>query len=406
MAVRRFIDPEIPQIFYVLLAGRLFNMIGNSLVFPFLSVFLASRLGGSMSLVGIVMSAYGLVQVGAVLGGGILADAWGRRRVMLLSLGGGAGAALLVGLVHPLWALFLALMLMGFLMPLFQPASMALTADLVPRHRLHEAYGLMRMASNAGIIVGPMVGSFLANISYFWLFAGDTITLLAFFILVQRVIPETRTARQETLAGTVDGLLTVARDRAFLGFAVLWALTSLVYSQMYQVLPAYLHLKLHFPPGEFGYLAAENALLVVALQMPISRLAGRLKPAVIMSLGLLCYAAGFFLMWHTKWLATFGLAVLIITVGENMVNPTASTWVAERADPALRGRYVGFFSLASRLGSAAGPLTGGFLISYSSSAWLLATSGVAIVTSVCYRRVGESTASKDSTPLTPNAPAS
>ncbi len=218
----KVVDPELPRLFYVLLAGRFVNMVGNSLVFPFLAVFLASRLGGSLASVGLAMGAYGVIQVMSVLSGGIFADAWGRRRVMLVSLSAGAVAAYVVGVVGPLWALFVALACMGFALPLFQPASMALVADLVPKDKLNESYALLRMASNAGIIIGPMVGGLLADHSFYWLFALDAVSLAAFWVLIWTNIPETRpTGHRETLATTVGGLKSVGRDRAFVGFAVL-----------------------------------------------------------------------------------------------------------------------------------------------------------------------------------------
>ncbi len=376
----RMVDPELPRLFYVLLAGRFVNMVGNSLVFPFLAVFLASRLGDSLASVGLAMGAYGVIQVVSVLCGGIFADAWGRRRVMLLSLSVGAVAAYLVGIVGPLWALFLALACMGFALPLFQPASMALVADLVPKDKLSESYALLRMASNAGIIIGPMLGGLLADHSFYWLFALDAASLAAFWLLVWVNIPETRPqGERETLATTVSGFKTVGLDRAFLGFAALWAIAWLVYSQLYQVLPAYLHIDLHFPAGIFGYLAAENALLVVALQIPLARWSKHLAPFTAMALGLIGYGAGFLVMLVASGLAGFALAVVVITVGENVLNPAAATWVATHAPAELRGRYMGFQSLASRCGSALAPVMGGTLLARGAVPWLVATVMVALV---------------------------
>jgi MFS family permease len=374
----RFMDPLLPRLFYVLLAGRFINMVGNSLVFPFLAVFLASRLGGSLASVGLAMGAYGVVQVMSVLSGGVFADAWGRRRVMLLSLGAGAVAAYVVGIVGPLWALFVALACMGFSLPLFQPASMALVADLVPQEKLNESYALLRMASNAGIIIGPMVGGLLADHSFYWLFALDAVALALFFGLVLFKIPEARpVAHRETLATTVRGLKLVATDGIFLGFAALWAVAWLVYSQLYQVLPAYLHLDLHFPAGIFGYLAAENAVLVVALQIPIARLTSRLQSFAAMAVGVAFYGLGFLVMMMASGLVGFMVAVLVITLGENVLNPAAATWVALHAPAHLRGRYMGFQSLASRIGSAMGPVMGGALLTKGSGPWLTVTAVVA-----------------------------
>ena len=382
----RWLDPDLPPIFYLLLLGRFFNMVGNSLVFPFLAVFLASRLHGSIALVGVVLSLYGLTQVLSVLVGGILVDGWGKKRVMLVSLGVGSVAAFLVGSLGPLPLVLAALFVMGFSLPLFQPASMAIVADWVPQERLSNAYALTRVASNAGIIIGPMLGSFLADHGYFWLFALDSMTLILFFGLVAWRIPESPRRFPQSARQVIGGTFAVRHDRAFLGFALLWLATWAVYAQLYQVMPAYMHLDLHLPPGNFGYLAAENGALVVLLQLPITRLAGRLTRSHAMAFGVGCYALGFFIAWLFSHGIGLYLAVVAITMGEDAINPTASAWVVERAPESQRGRYLGFFSLSSRLGGSVGPLLGGLLLSAGPSPWLLVTTGAAVLVALGYSR--------------------
>jgi MFS family permease len=139
----------------------------------------------------------------------------------------------------------------------------------------------------------------------------------------------------------------------------------------------------------FGYLAAENAVLVVALQMPITRMVAKIAPVRLMAVGSLLYAAGFLCMLagHTAW--TFALGVAVITVGENVLNPAASTWVADKAPAEMRGRYMGLFGLANRTGSAVGPTLGGSLLTIGAAAWLLATAGLAAGVSAAYWRFSQ-----------------
>ena len=177
-------DPDIPQSFYILMAGRFVNLVGNSLVFPFMTIYLARRLDASMTVVGLVMTLYGLSQVAAQLIGGSLADSWGRRPVMLLALGAGAVCTLAVGLAPNPFLLIGFLVLMGLSVPLFQPASMAIVGDMVPAFKLSQSYSLMRMASNAGIIVGPMIGGFLADRSFLLVFGFDALSMAIFFVIV------------------------------------------------------------------------------------------------------------------------------------------------------------------------------------------------------------------------------
>lgn len=383
--IKHLVDPTLPRAFYILLIGRFFNLVGNSLVFPFITIYLATRLHASLSTVGVVMMFYGGAQVLAVLVGGVWSDRFGRRRVMLLSLISGALLTFLVGLPLTSSLLILFLTGMGFTVPLFQPASMAAVGDMVPPERLSYAYGLMRMASNAGIIIGPMLGGFLADHSFFWIFCLDAVSMLLFLLIIFVAIPETRPISHVATAKP-GSIKDVARDPAFLRFSLLWSLTSLVYSQLFMVVPAYLHLQLGYRPSFFGYLAAENAVLVVALQLPITRLTSNLARPLLMALGTMAYGIGFWVMLTGHARPIFILAVVVITLGENLINPAASAWVAERAPEHLRGRYMGFFSLANRAGFAIGPLTGGLLMGLGTGIWLGATGCFAFLAALGFQR--------------------
>ncbi|PSR20934.1 MAG: MFS transporter [Sulfobacillus acidophilus] len=358
------------------MTGLFINRVGNSLVFPFMTIYLASRLHAPMTIIGLVMTLYGLSQVAAQLVGGVLTDLWGRRPVMLLALASGGVFTLAVGLAHTDGILIAMLVLMGLSVPLFQPASMTMVGDLVPSAKLSQAYGLMRMASNAGIIIGPMLGGFLADYSFLLVFGLDALSMLIFFVIIVVGIHEPPRRRQEPTLTTPTGLRELMQDRPFLLFSTLWGLTGMVYAQLYQVVPAYLHLDLHFPVSAFGYLAAENAVLVVVLQLPITRLVGHVAPARLMALGSLFYGAGFVVMLTGRSFLPFTLGVVIITLGENVMNPAASTWVVNKAPEKMRGRYLGLFGLANRTGSAIGPTIGGSLLTVGASFWLLSTGAI------------------------------
>lgn len=386
----RWQDPDIPRSFYILMAGRFVNLVGNSLVFPFMAIYLATRLHASMTVVGLVMTLYGISQVASQLIGGVLSDTRGRRPVMVWSLILGALCTLAVGLAHGPATLIAALVLMGLTVPLFQPASMAMVGDLVPPCKLSQAYSMMRMATNAGIIIGPMIGGFLADRSFLAVFALDALSMVVFLVIILTSIREAWPPTQRS--SPARRLWDVTRDLPFVKFSVLWGLTGMVYSQFYQVLPAYLHINLHDPASTFGYLAAENAVLVVSLQWPITRLLKNIRPSRLMGVGSLFYGLGFLLMLSGTHMITFALGVLVITVGEDVINPAASTWVAERAPEDMRGRYMGLFGLANRTGSALGPTAGGSLLTFGAGLWLLTVAAGGGAVSVGFWRFSASEA--------------
>lgn len=360
--------------------------MGNSLVFPFIAIYLAKRLGAPLPVVGMVLFAYGITQVFSVQLGGLWSDLFGRRRVMLVALGSSMVVTAIMGFLHIPVLVITFLILMGYTVPLFQPAAMAMVGDLVEREHLNTAYSLMRMASNAGIIIGPMLGGFLADFSFSWIFFLDAFLNGAFFLIIWFRLSESFSPKLP-VTPIVQSLISVTHDRKFLRFSFLWALTGIVYSQLFMVLPSYMHLNLGLQPSSFGFLAAENALFVVILQMPTSRLTKTWRYSRVMPLALSLYAFGFFTASLNSAFMMLAMSVAIITLGENLINPHASTWVSDQSSPDTRGRYMGFFSLSNRIGFAFGPLLGNILLSQNATVWLWTTSLLGLVTAFGYYRL-------------------
>lgn len=373
--------PRYPRIFWVLFAGRLVNAVGTSLVFPFLAVYLHQSLRISLPLVGLVLLGQGLAQVLAVAVGGLLADSWGRTHTMVASLLLGSAATLGLAMAQAGWLIVALVLARGAVMPLFDPAAQALVADVVPEDLLYPAYGIQRVASNAGVIAGPMIGALLVGGSFaplFWL-SGSVAVVFAAYALV--ALREPRRAR------SVAARLSLAplRDRTMLTAVALFALVSLVYSQLYWVVPGYLTVYLRLPPSRFGLLAAENALLVVLLQIPASRLSRRWSPRTQIQVGALFYAVGFLTMAPLSSFAPFLLPVALITLGELLVNPAISAFAARRAEKRDRGKFLALVSVANRLGSAFGPLVGGSLLAgLGPTALFLGTGALGVLAAAGY----------------------
>jgi predicted MFS family arabinose efflux permease len=348
-----------PRTFWVLFWGQLFNNTGTSLVFPFLAVYLHLRLRAPVPVVGLILTGQGLLSAAGMLAGGVLADRLGRRPTMLVSLVSGAVLTFLLGLPLPAAATVITVLARGFVFPLFMPASQALVADLVPKEELFEAYSYLRIATNAGIILGPMLGAFLVQASFLWLFLPAAGTMLAFAVYlrlaVPRVPPPARAAPRRSYLPDLGRL----RDPNLVAFLALAMAVSIVYAQLFWTVPQYLVESLHESAGFFGFLAAENGVFVVLLQVAQSRWAETRPVGKVLALGAWLYAVGFASMalWGTG--PPFFASVFVITLGENLVNPGISTWVARRADPAERGQVIGLQGLASNLGSSLGPFLGG-----------------------------------------------
>lgn len=83
-------------------------------------------------------------------------------------------------------------------------------------------------------------------------------------------------------------------------------------------------------------------------------------PLPVMAIGTLICALGVGSIAAGQGFWSFWLSFLVVTIGELMIMPTSTTFVANLAPTDKRGRYMGFFSLSQGAGRIA-PMLGGLL---------------------------------------------
>ena len=119
----------------------------------------------------------------------------------------------------------------------------------------------------------------------------------------------------------------------------------------------------------YGLIPTVNAVMVVLLQLFVTRRTSHFRPLAVMAIGTLFYGLGVGSIAFATGFWGFLASMVIVTIGELMVIPTASTYTANRAPETMRGRYMSMLALTMGAGSMVGPLLGGFLNdTYSPSA--------------------------------------
>ncbi len=113
--------------------------------------------------------------------------------------------------------------------------------------------------------------------------------------------------------------------------------------------------------AKYGLIPMTNALMVVAFQVVVTKRSKKLHPLWVMSIGSLLYAVGVTSvgLWSGFW--GFWLSMVILTGGELLLVPTATTFAANLAPVDMRGRYMGVYALSWQLAAGIGPLVGGVL---------------------------------------------
>jgi len=349
--------------FWILFWGTLINSIGGSMVWPFLTVYMRQRLAApltSITLLFTLNSAAGLVAT-AIAGPAV--DRFGRKVAMTLSLAGNAAvyAAMIGADSLTAWAALMAGL--GIIWPLYRVGADAMVADMIEPKRRAGAYALLRIVSNLGIAVGPMIGGFLSGISYTYAFLGGAAANFLFLLLVLFVIRETLLQRQKPAHQTSDdgGYGPVLRDLPFLAFCGIYVVATMPSSIMMTLLAVYAKENFGVPESQYGFIMATNALMVVLFQYSVTRRAEGYLPLRVLALGALLYAAGVGSVALGRSFPAFVLSMAILTAGELLLVPTATALAANLAPAEMRGRYMGLFGMTWGIGFGIAPVIGGLL---------------------------------------------
>ncbi len=358
---------EYPKKFWIVVGVSFIDRVGGTMLFPFFSLYITWKFDVGMTTAGIVLGifpAFGMI--GNIIGGA-LTDKYGRRRLIIFGLVFSAISTLSLGLVNELVMLYPLAIIIGLLSNIAGPAHQAMIADILPEKQRTEGFGLMYVVANMAWIIGPTLGGFIANRSYFALFVTDAIVSSVVALLFYLFISETKAVPRpgeepEGMLQTFKGYGKVLRNYTFMAFITTAVLMGLVYLQMYNSLSVYLRDNHSIDPQGYGFLMTTSAITVISLQYWITRRIKGRSPFLLMAAGAFFYAIGFTLFGVVTVYWLFAMNVVIITLGEMIIMPVSQTLAVGFAPEEMRGRYMAIFSFAWAIPATVGPVLAGLIL--------------------------------------------
>ncbi len=352
---------------WTLVTVRLIVSIGFGAGMPFVSLYLYRELGLPMKGVGTIMLLSALISAVGRIVGGELADRVGRKPLIAGTLGVRAFFFFAMSYTIYIRASYLAVaivyLLVRLLGALMKPGIDAMVADVVPQEQRVEAFGIMRIGANAGWAIGPAIGGFLMVVSYWSLFLVTGAASLIGMVLVTLFIAESRD-KKPAEKFILSKVLDVGRDRKFLVFCGLSFLLFMVMGQFASTLSVFSTEFIGITDVQLGLVYTLNGLIVVLFQWPAALLASKIGTRLALSLGAILFGAGYFSVSLAPSFYFLLGSMVVITLGEVIFSPSATTTVANSAQNRKMGRYMGFFGLSEALGWSTGPFVGGWLLDY------------------------------------------
>ncbi|MFF4156088.1 MDR family MFS transporter [Streptomyces sp. NPDC001678] len=370
----------LPRAFWWLWTSTLINRMG-AFVATFLALYLTVDRGYSASYAGFVAALHGLGQVVSSLGAGVMTDRLGRRPTLLIAQVSTAATVALLGFVQQPAAIAAVAFLVGVTSNASRPAVQAMMADIVAPEDRVRAFALNYWAINLGFAFSSLVAGVIAQYSYLIGFLGEAVLTLACAVLVFLKLPETRPepGAKEAADEAAVGLGTVLRDRRFMGVVGLSFLMALIFMQHSVALPVAMG-KDGFSSSDYGMVIAVNGVLIVALQIPVTRFIEHRDPQRLLVISALLAGYGFGLTAFAGSLGVYALTICVWTLAEIINSPTQMGLVVRLSPAQGRGRYQGVYTLSWSLASLVAPLAGGSVIDEFGSEVLWA--GCAVVGTV------------------------
>ncbi|NTV37524.1 MAG: MFS transporter, partial [Anaerolineaceae bacterium] len=161
---------EFPRKFWIVVAVSFIDRVGGTLLFPFFSLYITQKFQVGMTQAGIILGLFSIFGLFGGMIGGALTDKFGRRKLILFGLVFSAISTLALGLVNEFAMLFPLAVVIGTLSDIAGPAHGAMIADILPENQRQEGFGILRVVGNMAWIIGPTIGGFVANRSFFALF--------------------------------------------------------------------------------------------------------------------------------------------------------------------------------------------------------------------------------------------
>ncbi len=377
--------------FRLLWIGLLVSMTGslmqNAAILWHVSLLVSpDRKGLALGLVGLVRVAP--IVVFSMLSG-VVADAWNRRKLMLLTQSAATMVALVLAILTfrgltQVWPIYLLAALGSSAGAFDLPARQSLIPMLVPREHLPNAISLNSIMFQTASVIGPSLGGILiATSSVAWVYVVNAVSFL--FVLAALLMMRGIPARQEAEGGSknevslhaaLEGLRFVFQSPVIRSTMVLDFLATF-FSSATALLPIFAQDVLRVGAQGYGWLYAAPAAGALVTSTAMVLLADRIERR---GLVLLVAVAGYglatvvFGLSRSFWLTFFCLAV---TGATDTVSTIIRNVVRQLETPdRLRGRMTGVNMIFFMGGPQLGELEAGVVANWFGAPFSVITGGL------------------------------
>ena len=350
----------LPHDMWALFFTSLINRSGT-MVIPFLALYLTKKIGVSPAEAGMALLVYGAAAFIAAPLTGKLSDKLGALKVMKFALFGSGIIFFLYSFITDYYWILAASFVLAAVNEAFRPANLSLITEIVAPPQRRMAFALNRLAINAGMSIGPVIGGFLTLIDYHYLFYANAVASVIAGVYFTSINWSSLAGAQkeQTDEKNISKVrFAILSDKTFLFFLFAVVPANLVFFQHLGALPLYIVDDLGYTTAAFGLFSAINTVLIIIVEVPLNNWMNDTPYRKSLIIGALLAGIGFGGFAISTTVIPLVISIIVFTFGEMIFFPITAAYTSEIAPADRRGEYMGYYQMTFSFAFSAGPWLG------------------------------------------------
>ena len=363
-AVRGKISEAARGKLFVLIITNFMDMVGLLMILPLMPYY-AKDLGAGSLIVAILMGSFTAAQLLSAPLWGRFSDKYGRRPALLVGLTASAIAYVVFAFATSIWLLLLSRIVQGAgggTVGVIQ----AYVADSVEQKNRAKALGWLSAATNVGVAIGPVIGSFALKLGS----TGPGLTAASLCLIniffAWRYLKESRDMKEvseKKPRASREAIVRVITHAGEPAPRLIWiyAVAMGAFSGLNAVLALFLYDEFHVDKHHIWiFFTYVGAISVITRAGILGKAVDKFGEARLSRAGMIMLAAGLAGMPLAKNYFFLAIAIALVPLGTAFTFPCVTSMLSRHISSRERGLYMGVQQTFGGIGRVAIPLWAGF----------------------------------------------
>lgn len=350
----------------VVLAGSgAINSLGGGITSAYVSLYFIS-LGGNPITLGLMTSAAAIIQCVVLFLGGVVADHYGRKRIMVITAFYGVLFPLLYASVQD-WHVFVIVAIMAAFGAISSPASHAAVADSTPVEKRTTWIATLQIVSSFPMMFAPLLGGLIINVYGlnlgFRLACMLTAVFTALSALTLLFLRETMQKKGNKNVDSAPAKLKNLKTdvpKSLISLLIAYGLVAFANGTVSQFYVLYATKVIGLQALDWGIILSLQVVLATLLKIPGAWASDRFGKKKVMAASVLACAPCTIIFALSRSFVQAAVAALLLIAAGIYYAPAHEALQADLTPKEVRGRITAFWDIDIAIATALGALTGGF----------------------------------------------